>query len=286
MVGRVWRSVKGPCLTLRRLYSAEASQKGAWSTLDHLTHLSDQLYMENPTKYHHLRPPQTFLDLTPEHPGQTDLISDWNEVLGTMDGMQVTPEMADQLSGAIYMHALMQEDVTCKCIRVSDYVANLSRPQLKTIVENISRWTALSLSDVQNSDMLQLIISRLDRHCCALEDPDQKLSHGFCRLIRFFKATNCNFVGKSFQSMPADSKEQIVSKLLLAAFCHNSPKAPISVDQDLIRLLAVQIKIMFNSMTPSELAVCFAGLQVISPCQEVSQLGDKITARYGFRLFQ
>ena len=55
------------------------------------------------------------------------MISDWNEVLDTVQGMRVVPEMADQLSGAIYMHALMQEDVTCKCIRVSDHIDMLSR---------------------------------------------------------------------------------------------------------------------------------------------------------------
>jgi len=286
VVVRVWRRVQTTCLILgqRRSFghSSTVSQNG---TLDHLTHLSDQLFAENPSRYDLLRPPpSSFRDLDAEQPDQTDLVNDWNEVLGTMDGMKVTPEVADQLSGAIYMHALMQEDVTSKCIRVSDYVADLSRTQLTTIVENISRWSALSLADVHNSDMLQLIITRLDKQCCALQDPDQKLAHSFCRLIRYFKATECNFVGQFFERISADSREKIVCKLLLAAFCHNSHKAPITVDQDLMRLLAVQIHIMFDNMTPTELAVCFAGLQVISPSKEVSQLGDKIASRYGFRL--
>ena len=79
--------------------------------MDHLCSLSDRLYLETPNSssvYRILRPPQAFRELLPERPDQTELITDWNEVLWTMDGMRVTPEMADQLSGAIYMHALMQ----------------------------------------------------------------------------------------------------------------------------------------------------------------------------------
>ena len=99
--------------------------------LDHLVSLSDQIYLENPVQYQCLRPPgNTFRPLLAEGGGTEDeeaMVSDWNEVLDTVQGMRVVPEMADQLSGAVYMHALMQEDLTCKCIRVSDHVDTLTR---------------------------------------------------------------------------------------------------------------------------------------------------------------
>ena len=128
---RLLALTRSTCLTKRtRLRSVATSHCRSQSTLSHLVHLSDQIYAENPTLYKCLRPPDiTFRPLVPEGESEHEeaMISDWNEVLDTVQGMRVVPEMADQLSGAIYMHALMQEDVTCKCIRVSDHIDMLSR---------------------------------------------------------------------------------------------------------------------------------------------------------------
>ena len=65
-----------------------------------------------------------------------------------------------------------------------------------------------------------------------------------------------------------NKQEQIVRLLLLAAFCNNSSRTPITVQKELMRLLAVQIDIMFDSMTQSELAVCFAGTIKIFPIED------------------
>ena len=56
-----------------------------------------------------------------------------------------------------------QEDVTCKCIRSTDYINQLSIDQLHTIVDNISFWSRMELHDIHASDMLQLILTALDR---------------------------------------------------------------------------------------------------------------------------
>ena len=114
-MARIWRCLPSlaqrSCLTSGGVHNtATLTTSAAGSKLDHLCSLSDRLYLETPNSsaYRILRPPQAFRELLPEQPDQTELINDWNEVLWTMDGMRVTPEMADQLSGAIYMHALMQ----------------------------------------------------------------------------------------------------------------------------------------------------------------------------------
>ena len=110
--------------------TSQQDASAASSASSHLVHLSDRIYTENPVLYKCLRPPcSTFQPLVVEGDTKDEEngISDWNEVLDTVQGMRVVPEMADQLSGAIYMHALMQEDITCKCIRVSDHMDILSR---------------------------------------------------------------------------------------------------------------------------------------------------------------
>jgi len=263
--------------------------------LDHLCSLSDRLYLETPNSssvYRILRPPQAFRELLPERPDQTELITDWNEVLWTMDGMRVTPEMADQLSGAIYMHALMQEDVTCKCIRSTDYINQLSINQLQTIVDNISFWSRMELHDIHASDMLQLILTALDRRCCTLpdltSDKSKGLAVGFTRLVKFFhKSSTCKFLDTAFNSLDSvDSKEDIVIMMLVASVCHNAPAVKLTANQDLMRLLAAQIDINFNNLTHTELAVCLTGLQAggKAASKELSQLGRRAAMRYGFRI--
>ena len=118
-MARIWKCLPSlaqrSCLTSGGVIvpnTATLTTSAVGSRLDHLCNLSERLYLESPNSaYRILRPPQMFRELLPEQPDQTELINDWNEVLWTMDGMRVTPEMADQLSGAIYMHALMQVHV-------------------------------------------------------------------------------------------------------------------------------------------------------------------------------
>jgi len=259
----------------------------------HLNHLSKQLFIESShNEYSYLRPPQTYRELKGEESGDDDVTGDvmkyddviayWNEVLGIAHEMCVVPEMADQLSGAIYMHALMQEDICTKCIRLSDFVHKLTRQDILDILNNIGLWS-LNLTDIHKSDMLQLLLGSLDRFAFRSLANDLRLTFAFCNVLRFFRAKNCNYVGRTFDGIRPDSREQIVAMMLVSAYCHNSTNAPIKVDQDLMRLLAVQINLMFEALSPSELAVCYSGLQC-APCPEVDQLGQKIIGRYGFRL--
>ena len=60
-------------------------------------------------------------------------------------------------------YSFPQEDVTCKCIRSTDYINQLSIDQLQTIVDNISFWSRMEIHDIHASDMLQLILTALDR---------------------------------------------------------------------------------------------------------------------------
>jgi len=155
------------------------------------------------------------------------------------------------------------------------------------VVDNICLWKALNLEDVHRSDMLQLILEKVDIRMCILQpSSDPRLTHTYCRLVNFFHAPHCNYVGKAFHNMASEatSREQIVRLLLLAAFCNNSSRTPITVQKELMRLLAVQIDIMFDSMTQSELAVCFAGLNPIVSSREVTKLGDKVAKLYGFKV--
>jgi len=287
-----------------------ASVTNKAETLDQLSHLSNQLHIESTAsqtqRYAYLQPPLGYRELKEEEeersaafegPGGEVLsgkamVTDWNEVLGIVHEMMVVPEMADQLSGAIYMHALMQEDNCTKCIRLADFVHNLSRDQILAILNNMALWN-LKLADIHRSDMLQVLLNSLDKHLSSSSfQEDLFVIFGFCRIVRNF-SSECTFLGRAFERMQllaevVASREGIVSLLLLAAFCHNSAAArpwfSQKMDRDLMRLIAVKVSLWFDELTPSELAACFAGLQSTAPSSHVDQLGQKIINRYGFRL--
>jgi len=113
------------------------------------------------------------------------------------------------------------------------------------------------------------------------------LAVGFTRLVKFFsKSSTCKFLDIAFNSLNVDSKEDIVIMMLVASVCHNAPAVKLTVDQDLMRLLAAQIDINFNNLTHTELAVCLTGLQAggRAASKELSQLGRRAATRYGFRI--
>ena len=257
--------------------------KSRAETLHQLNYLSDQLYIESAhNKYKYLQPPQQYKLLTSNNAEDPAVVNDWNEVLGILHEMNVVPEMADQLSGAIYMHALMQEDICSKCIRLADWIAKPSHQNIMDILNNVALWK-LNMSDIKSSDMVQLLLSSLDARCSSSQSLDLSLTFALCRVLRFFQGTECKSMASFFDQMKVENREDIVTLLLAAAYCHNATNVRHKVDHELMRLLTVRINLMFEELSPTELAACYAGLQS-SPSSQVDELGQKITNRYGFRL--
>lgn len=70
-----------------------------------------------------------------------------------------SPEVADQMSGNIYMHATVTEDECSKCMRLTDTLADFSINDIKAAVTCLGWWG----SDVQYSMALRDLVEALDR---------------------------------------------------------------------------------------------------------------------------
>ena len=87
-----------------------------------------------------------------------------------------------------------------------NFLLTSSSHQLSCVVDNICLWKALNLEDVHRSDMLQLILEKVDIRMCILQpSSDPRLTHTYCRLVNFFHAANCNYVGKAFRTMASEA---------------------------------------------------------------------------------
>jgi len=70
-----------------------------------------------------------------------------------------SPEVADQMSGNMYMHASMVEDECSKCLQLTERVADFSINDLKAAVTCLTWWG----SDARNSLPLRDLVEALDR---------------------------------------------------------------------------------------------------------------------------
>jgi len=70
-----------------------------------------------------------------------------------------SPEVADQMSGNVYMHASVVEDECSKCIRLVEQIGEFSINDLKEAITCLTWWG----SDAQHSMALRDVVEALDR---------------------------------------------------------------------------------------------------------------------------
>ena len=140
------------------IFNIQKNFKSLYKNLPETEHanlvgLSDHLYFQNRDKYALLKPP----DLKPK----VEMTVDWNDIHET-SVMYGSPELADHMSGFIYMSVSMYEDKCSQSFRVADHIHELDNFQLQTALEHCCQWP---LKTVSESDALQKVIQSIDTEC-------------------------------------------------------------------------------------------------------------------------
>ena len=117
--------------------------------------LATELYHLDNVKYDLCKPPPNQVEET------TTLSSDWHDI-HECSLMYGSPELADHLSGHIYMRATVYEDKCSQAYRLADQVAELSPHQLQACLALCAQWPRRTVAE---SETLQKIIQAIDSQC-------------------------------------------------------------------------------------------------------------------------
>jgi len=197
-----------------------------------------------------------------------------------------SPEVADQMSGNVYMHASCVEDECSKCIRLVEQIGEFSINDLKEAVTCLTWWG----SDAQHSMALRDVVEALDR-----VSVDRLLSLHFSledQLRLAFQLRSLaidlplQFPTKMLHSaspyIMQSSFPLIISfLLLLSAEPHSSPLgATVSGSK-----VAQRVTPILDLMGESEVAAACRGLQRLEGGKEGAEiLSAWLTHKWGYRI--
>jgi len=197
-----------------------------------------------------------------------------------------SPEVADQMSGNVYMHASVVEDECSKCIRLVEQIGEFSINDLKEAITCLTWWG----SDAQHSMALRDVVEALDRVTV-----DRLLSLHFSledQLRLAFQLRSLaidlplQFPTKMLHSaspyIMQSSFPLIISfLLLLSAEPHSSPLgATVSGSK-----VAQRVTPILDLMGESEVAAACRGLQRLEGGKEGAEiLSAWLTHKWGYRL--
>ena len=236
--------------------------------------LAAELYHQDRMKHEILKPPET--------ESKIEMSYDWNEIHESTV-MYGSPELADHLSGQIYMRATMYEDKSSQAMRLADHVCYFTNEQLKTSLELCHQWP---LKTVVESDTLQSLVRNIDNECHNRNVNDTWTSQNellktvFLFSLNVLKSKEAKFMsyfvsnpGQIWQTYP-------VFYLLIAGFCNRDICSP-EVTTNLLEFAMES----FESSNATELAIIYAGLKsLFHEKSALEELKQKIEGRYGFRL--
>ena len=240
-----------------------------------LVGLATELYHQDKVKYDVCQPPLSSLE-------DVTLSKDWEET-HDCTVMYGSPELADHLSGHIYMRATMYEDKCSQAYRLADLVPEFDNPQIISCIGQCTQWP---LKTVTDSETLQRIVKAIDaesyKRCQNGEwdDSAQMQRAAFlisCNLLKLKESKILRHVIAHASNAPGDP----VVHMLFSAFNNQSlPEGP-SIAQNVQRVVQDRLE----DMSSSELAVLYSGLRaLLHDATVLKSLKDKIESRYGFRL--
>ncbi|XP_023346380.1 uncharacterized protein LOC111715304 [Eurytemora carolleeae] len=207
------------------------------------------------------------------------------------------PETADMMSGAIYMHASMDEDKCSQCLRLAETVVpNLNIRDLELVLESLTWWP----TQVNSSLAAKELITSLDAQCIdrlksihfSLEDftlEDQfRLCHLWISLIfqpKIDFPDKCllqvaSYIGKS-------STPVVVSFLLLLSSFKNEQVSEVLKENsaDTIRSrIRESIFPGIHFFSKPELLAAYTGMVRLGESDELAELRHFLENKFGFRL--
>jgi len=249
--------------------------------------LASDLYRQDSGKYRMLKPPD-ILNLFNENLMSASLLKDFSDIHETTV-QYGSPELADQLSGAMYMHAQSVEDKSSIALRVSDELYTLDNEQIQACLELSCQWP---LDTVFQSWTLQKIVQSLDSVCHqrsfqeTWNSNDQLFRAVYLMSLNLLKVKETKFL-HYFVFRPDTEKclkthDALVFYLLISAFNNLSSNLSDTQLENLIN----RVESHFDNFEAVELAVSYAGLSALTEKQPISltKLKKRIESRFGFRL--
>jgi len=249
--------------------------------------LASDLYRHESGKYRMLKPPD-IANLFNENLMSASLLKDFSDIHETTV-QYGSPELADQLSGAMYMHAQSVEDKSSIALRVSDELYNLDNEQIQACLEHSCQWP---IDTVFQSWTLQKIVQSLDSVCHqrSLQETwnsnDQLFRAVYLMSLNLLKVKEAKFlhyfVFRTNTEKCLKTHDALVFYLLISAFNNLSSNLSDTQLENLIN----RVESHFDTFEAVELAVSYAGLSALTEKQPISltKLKKRIESRFGFRL--
>jgi len=204
-----------------------------------------------------------------------------------------SPETADQMSGAIYLHASISEDKCSQCLRLaSEVVPGLSINELLLCLSSVNWWS----SQTGHSLALKELITALDNICIDRLKSSHFLLKDQLRLayqwqsVMFSPSYKSRFTSIMLKSFPTSTILQsslplLVSWLLLLSSTERFSTIGNSSD------LARQISNILNSgitlkmLSEPELVSCYLGLRSLTSDPEVcNSVVSVLQSQFGYRI--
>ncbi|XP_059078599.1 uncharacterized protein LOC131877051 [Tigriopus californicus] len=279
-----------------RLSSEAGEQAANPLEFKHWIHMKDSLFFlgqrRTPWNRQELNPykvlqPLQAKDLeTDPNNFRENLIQDFNEIYHTVKDVGY-PEMADQISGVVFMHATLEEDKCSKCMRVIDYLGMMSDTELIQAMQCTTQWP----DTIKHSDVIRDLMKKMDseflRRAADFEPKTQwEVAIGLS-CLHFLSYLKFPFsVLKSAMEQTTlghETKEEVTILSLLSCACaHQVDSAFIGQWKEIGDHFQDHVVDHFDDYDPVEVGVCLAGLKVISGHRSQA-LKLKAENRYGFR---
>lgn len=235
-----------------------------------LTGLAGDLYNQDKVRYEICRPPT-------ENDANSMPNEEWKEV-HECTLMYGSPELADHLSGHMYMSRSIVEGKCSQAFRVAEHVRDFNDQELQDCLRHCSKWP---LKTVSESETLQRIVSHIDAECYKRAQANYSPSEMSFRTAFLFCLNLLKLKEPLFLSHLVKHHGQLLGQkhqviyLLFVAF-NNQP----NVSEGL--LILQPLLDSFDTFSPSELAVIHAGLKSLGNV-DLKDLERQISNRFGFR---
>jgi len=204
-----------------------------------------------------------------------------------------SPETADQMSGAIYLHASISEDKCSQCLRLaSEVVPGLSIHELLLCLSSINWWS----SQTGHSLALKELITALDNVCIDRLKSSHFLFKDQLRLayqwqsVMFSPSYKSRFTSNMLKTFPTSTILQsslplLVSWLLLLSSTERF--STIGNSSDLARQISNSLNsgITLKMLSEPELVSCYLGLRSLTSDTEVcNSVVSVLQSQYGYRI--
>merc|ERR1719323_24716 len=248
--------------------------------IGHLSRLADMKTSEN--VYHHFAEPTEIINIEPEK--YKDKLKDFLEIDEATQNFG-SPEICDQMSGAIYLHANIAEDKCSQSLRLaSDVIPEMSVHELMICLARINYWS----SQTSKSLALKEVTKSLDDACTDRLNSQFFILRDQLRMAYQWQSLmfqhNPRFTSEMLGSVTSSSLLQsslpvLVSWLLLVS----SLNTPLEQDRSsLAESVSEQLRMTgsLSLMSESEIVSCYRGLKALKPGVEV-KLGEVLQNNFG-----